>query len=143
MNYSFELHEFKYLTVEYKGDFFENQNNYIFRIKVFPEDILINSLSYHEKYNTLVNHIKNVYFVELDKADAQITFFMAGVMHVIKLPIEVLSIEDKYRLYLIKLKPKIENVSIERMAGFNICTINIDFTDFLKQLEYFNCINVV
>ncbi|XWV24630.1 mg166 protein [Tupanvirus deep ocean] len=142
MNQNFELHEFKYLSGEYKGNFFENQRDYIFRIKTSPEEVSTSSLLHHDKYEPIFNQINKAYFASVVKEDAHITFLIAGVVHIIKLPIEVLSIEDKNRKFTIKLKPKINNVTFEKMIGFKICIINIDFTDFLGQLEKFNCINV-
>ena len=132
---NFTLPDFEYITKKtFNGKYFHAENEFIFLLKLLPN----NFKEFYEKLNKLIRNDSFASFS--NKKGAQFIFYYNGVEYSVLLPMEVLTITNKECNSTIDLKPKVQTIVLESSYGFQICTIQIDFSDFLSQLNIFSSI---
>jgi len=131
-----EIPEFDYLTQPYQGDYFYIHENSFFRLKITPE-IDFESMALVMKNYIKLNNLLSIpifritYYSEI----ANISFINESQAFTIKLPIQVLCIENTKLDEITIFKPEINVVLIEKINGFLIYTINVDFAQFNIGIE--------
>lgn len=127
------LPHFNYLGTQYKNKFLHVERNIFFRISICSKNNSTDIKCIKTMYHKLNNIVKLFDSTLIKKETAQITFKYNSTDYLIKLPIDILIASKDFHEFT--FKPDINSISLQSVYNFIICTINVDFSKMISDLN--------
>lgn len=128
-----QLPPFNYLDKPYSGNFFHVDHDFFFRLNVQPQDKLRNLQESYDQLNQIHENIS--YELCYQTVIAKFNFYFNNQNHIIVFPVQILEIYDKVHDIKWKLIPIINTITVESMGVYLLLTINVDFSNFFKEIN--------